>query len=71
VIESNEICRENFKRILEYTERFNLKVPVGFTVESVSKSKEELEGAVELFKMLKYELEQHRENVAKKLAGTE
>jgi len=66
VIESMEICRENFKRVLEYRERFDLKVPVGFAVESVSKSQEELEGAVQLFKMLKSELDQHQQTVAKK-----
>lgn len=70
VIESMEICRENFKRILEYIERYDLQVPVGFAVESVSKSKIELEGAVELFKMLKYELDQHKENFKKKQTKT-
>ena len=65
-----EICRENFKRILEYIEKYDLTVPVGFAVESVSKSTVELEGAVELFKMLKYELDQHKENFKKKQTKT-
>jgi len=57
VDESVEICWENWKRILDASRRLKLKVPIGFSVESVSKSKMESEAAVDLFNMLKEEME--------------
>lgn len=59
VDESVEICWENWKRILDASRRLKLSVPIGFSVESVSKSKMESEAAVELFKMLKEEMESY------------
>lgn len=57
VEESVEICWENWKRILDASRRLKLSVPIGFSVESVSKSKMESEAAVDLFNMLKEEME--------------
>jgi len=55
--ESLEICLENWKRILDYSRRMNIQVPIGFSVESVSKSALELKGAVQLFSTLNEEME--------------
>jgi len=57
VTEAIEICRENLKRILDACERYGIDVPVGFNAECVSKHKEEIEGAMELFVVLKDELD--------------
>jgi len=56
VQEANEICWENFKRILDASKRLKLSVPLGVTVESVSKFKDEQSGANQLFSMLRDEL---------------
>ncbi|PRP84040.1 hypothetical protein PROFUN_08502 [Planoprotostelium fungivorum] len=56
VDESNEICWENFTRILAACQRLKISVPIGVSVECVSKSKMESDGALELFKMLKDEM---------------
>jgi len=53
VKESNEICWENFKRILDAARRLKLSVPIGVTVESVSKYRDEQHGANELFVSLR------------------
>jgi len=57
VNEAIEICRENLRRILDACERYAVDVPIGFNAECVSKHKEEIEGALELFSVLKDELE--------------
>lgn len=57
VNEAIEICRENLRRILDACERFGIDVPVGFNAECVSKHKEEIVGALELFTVLKDELD--------------
>lgn len=57
VNEAIEICRENLKRILDACERYGVDVPIGFNAECVSKHKEEIEGALELFSVLKDEME--------------
>jgi len=57
VNEAIEICRENLKRILDACERFGVDVPIGFNAECVSKHKEEIVGALELFSVLKDELD--------------
>jgi len=57
VEESLEICWENFTRILAAARRLGLEVPLGVSVESVSKSKMESDGALKLFAMLKIEME--------------
>jgi len=54
--ESKEICWENWRRILEASKRMKIKVPIGFSVESVSKSKMEQEAAVQLFSNLRDEM---------------
>jgi len=59
VDESIQICWENWKRILDASKRLKLRVPLGFSVESVSKSKNEQEGAVELFNNLKEEMDNY------------
>ncbi len=55
--ESIEICRKNFEAILD--ECLDLGIPLGVNVESVSIKKEEIEGSIELFKILQNTLEQH------------
>lgn len=57
VDEAVEICRENLRRILDACERYAIDVPIGFNAECVSKHKEEIEGALELFVVLKDELD--------------
>jgi len=57
VEESVEICWENWKRILDASRRMKLSVPIGFSVESVSKSKMEQEAAVQLFEALREEMD--------------
>jgi len=57
VDEAVEICRENLKRILDACERYGIDVPLGFNAECVSKHKEEIEGALELFAVLKDEMD--------------
>jgi len=59
VEESMQICWENWKRILDASKRLKLSVPIGFSVESVSKSKNEQEAAIQLFAMLKEEMDLH------------
>jgi len=67
VEESVEICWENWKRILDASKRLKINVPIGFSVENVSKSKAEQDAAVELFSMLKEEMETHFANLKHKL----
>jgi hypothetical protein len=50
VEESMRICWSNWRRILDYWKRNDLKIPIGFSVEAVSKSRMESRGAVVLFK---------------------
>jgi len=57
VEEANEICWENWKRILDAITRLNIRVPIGFGVESVTKSKIEQDAAIKLFKELKMEMD--------------
>jgi hypothetical protein len=57
VDEAVEICRENLKRILDACERYGIDVPIGFNAECVSKHKEEIDGALELFAVFKDELD--------------
>jgi hypothetical protein len=52
-----EICTENFRRILNVVERDRMTIPIGFTVESVSKYRDEADAAVRLFGLLKQELD--------------
>jgi len=59
VEESIQICWENWKRILDASKRLKLCVPIGFSVESVSKSKMEQELAYELFNTLREEMEEY------------
>jgi len=56
VKESVDICRENLKRILHACQYYNIDVPLGVTVESVSKYSDEFAGSVELFTVLKNEI---------------
>jgi len=55
--ESVEVCWENWKRILDATRRLMISVPIGFSVESVTKSKVELDAAIRLYKELKNAME--------------
>lgn len=55
--ESLQICWENFKRILDACQRLKISVPLGFSVESVSKSRMEQQGACKLFVALKEQLD--------------
>jgi len=57
--ESIDICVENMKRILSVCRKHKLSVPLGVTVESVSRSKEEAEGALELFTQLRHQIDCH------------
>jgi len=57
VEESTQICWENWKRILDASKRLKIDVPLGFSVESVTKSKLEQEAAVDLFSSLKEEMQ--------------
>eukprot|EP00457_Paulinella_chromatophora_P007182 gb/GEZN01007203.1/.p1 GENE.gb/GEZN01007203.1/~~gb/GEZN01007203.1/.p1 ORF type:complete len:439 (-),score=85.15 gb/GEZN01007203.1/:194-1510(-) len=57
VNESMHICIENWKRILDACRRLKLSVPLGVSVEAVSKSRTEQHGANELFKLLKAQLD--------------
>jgi len=57
VREAIEICRENLKRILDACDRNNVDIPIGFNAECVSKHKEEIDGALELYTVLKDELD--------------
>jgi len=59
VEESVQICWENWKRILDASRRLKLCIPIGFSVESVSKSKMEQECAYELFNTLKEEMDEY------------
>jgi len=59
VEESVEICWENWTRILAASKRMKLSVPIGFSVESVSKSKVEQEAAVSLFEALREEMQSY------------
>jgi len=54
--ESMQICWENWKRILDASKRLNLSVPLGVSVECVSKSRMELKGAIDLLKALRQEM---------------
>eukprot|EP01117_Protostelium_nocturnum_P001473 TRINITY_DN1177_c0_g1_i1.p1 TRINITY_DN1177_c0_g1~~TRINITY_DN1177_c0_g1_i1.p1 ORF type:complete len:361 (-),score=140.15 TRINITY_DN1177_c0_g1_i1:44-1126(-) len=65
VDESIEICWENFTRILAACNRLKISVPIGVSVECVSKSKMESEGALQLFTMLKEELDNFYADPAK------
>jgi len=55
--ESNEICWENLRKILDATRRLKINIPLGIAVESVSKYRDEQKGAEDLFIMLRKELE--------------
>lgn len=57
VEESIQVCWENFRRILDASRKLGLNVPLGVTVESVSKFRDEQEGACRLFNILREELE--------------
>jgi len=57
VEESNQVCWENFRRILDASRKLGLTVPLGVTVESVSKFRDEQEGACHLFNILREELD--------------
>lgn len=50
---SIQVCCENFRKILYAKQSLGLNVPIGFSVESISKSKLEFDGAVKLFQRLK------------------
>merc|ERR1711916_174087 len=52
-----ELCRENFKRILYAINFYSILVPIGVSVESVSKYKDEFSASLELFKILQGELD--------------
>jgi len=57
VNEAVNICCENLKRILDAVLRYGLDVPIGVTAECVSKYKCENLATLELFSLLKLELE--------------
>ena len=57
LVECVELCRENFKRILYAVEFYNVLVPIGVSVESVSKYRDEYSASLELFKVLRTELD--------------
>jgi len=59
VDESLQICWENFRRILDASKRLKISVPIGLTVESVSKFKDEQEAASRLFVELKKEMDDY------------
>ena len=50
-----DICRENFCRILNAIRYYNLTVPFGFAVESVSKYQDEFQGSLRLYSLLNKE----------------
>jgi 5,10-methylenetetrahydrofolate reductase len=54
--ESVDICRENLKRILYAIEFYDISVPIGITVETVSKYSDEFNGSLKLFKVLQQEM---------------
>lgn len=54
--ESIDICKENLKRILYAIEFYNIEVPIGIAVETVSKYSDEFAGSITLFKELQREL---------------
>lgn len=56
-----DLCRENLKRILYAIEFYSILVPIGISVESVSKYRDEFVGAVELFRILHEEMSRHFE----------
>lgn len=62
--ESMEICWENWKRILDCCKRLKIKVPIGFSVESVSKSKIEQDAATRLFSNLKEEMDLYYQTIS-------
>lgn len=62
VQESMTICWENWRRILHACQRMGLDVPLGFSVEAVSRSKLEQSGAVKLFKALNELMEAYYES---------
>ncbi len=51
------ICWENWRRILDACRRLKIDVPIGFGVESVTKSKAEQDAAINLFKELRFEMD--------------
>lgn len=53
--ESVQICRKNLDRILDVA--IPLGIPVGLNIESLTNRKEEIEASIELFKLLKAELD--------------
>jgi len=55
--ESIDICKENLKRILYAVSFYNISVPIGITVETVSKYTDEFNGSIKLFQSLKEEME--------------
>jgi len=55
VLESVEICRENLKRIMDAVKQSNISVPLGVSVECVSKYRDEFEASVKLFSILQKE----------------
>jgi hypothetical protein len=59
VEESAEICWENWRRILDAMKRLKIDVPIGFGVESVTKSKAENDVAIKLFKELREEMDNY------------
>eukprot|EP01119_Soliformovum_irregulare_P020918 TRINITY_DN6847_c0_g1_i1.p1 TRINITY_DN6847_c0_g1~~TRINITY_DN6847_c0_g1_i1.p1 ORF type:complete len:522 (-),score=77.26 TRINITY_DN6847_c0_g1_i1:157-1686(-) len=59
---SVQVCWENWKRILDACRRMNISVPLGFSVEAVSKSKVEQESATALYRALKEEMDIYYKN---------
>jgi hypothetical protein len=47
-----ELCRENFKRVLYAIEFYDILVPIGISVESVSKYRDEFRASLKLFSIL-------------------
>jgi len=50
--ESISICEENLRRIVHALDHYNLNVPIGITVETVSKYRDEFTASIRLFKRL-------------------
>lgn len=67
--ESMQICWENFKRILDASQRLRISVPLGFSVESVSKSRMEQRGAIQLYKALKEQMDDYYYNLGQMSPG--
>lgn len=59
VCESMELSLVNLQRILQACKRLKLNIPLGFSVEAVSRSSIELKGAVQLYRLMHVMMNEH------------